>query len=391
MRILLLGALPCLLMAQAPTLTFDDIHQRARTSPEQYRTEALLAERHRVLSGTRGFLRDGPSVGLAAGPRTHPQAPTTTDQTVEVDLPLFLAPGAQRRLESALGQADPALREAAGIEAKYRLRQAYLEAWLAERLLHLREADLATVQTWLKAAQARLQAGADPAFQVSLVEGELLRTQADVDEARRQRLYTWANLRTLSEVPAEPVPLAGPGLPALPSPEGLQARFEQGSLRQAIQRRWELEGQTLRHQEALAGSRWSLRGSHGREGEERITKIGLAYRWGRPGERAALRREAEANLQAGRREGEIARLELDARFQSALARLRSAPPPLEFTGFDTALRAVSLRLEEGRERPSEALPIRRQLLEAQMASLKRIQATHLLTAELEALTHGMNP
>ena len=395
MRILLLGALPCLLMAQAPTLTppldFDDIFQRARTSPEQYRTEALLAERHRALSGTRGFLREGPSVGLAAGPRTNPAAPTTTDRTVEVDVPLFLAPGTQRRLEAALGQADPRLREAARIEAGYRLRQAYLDAWLGERLLQLREADLATVQAWLKAARARLEAGADPAFQVSLVEGELLRTQTEVDEARRQRLQTWAGLRALSEVPGVPVPLADPGLPALPAPEGLQARFEGGPLRQAIQSRLELEQQTLRHQEALAGSRWSLRGSHGREGEDRITKVGLAYRFGRPGEGAALRREAEANLQAGRRELEIALLELDARFQAALARLQSAEPLQTFTGFETALLAVGLRLAEGRERPSEALPIRRQLLEAQMATLRRTHATHLLKAELEALTHGMNP
>jgi hypothetical protein len=50
-----------------------------------------------------------------------------------------------------------------------------------------------------------------------------------------------------------------------------------------------------------------------------------------------------------------------------------------------------MRLSEGKERPSEALPIRRQLLEAQVASLRRLQAAHLLTAELQALTDGNNP
>jgi outer membrane protein TolC len=63
-----------------------------------------------------------------------------------------------------------------------------LDAWLAEEVLHLREADLVTVQAWFKAAQVRLEAGADPAFQVTLVEGEQLRAQADLDEARRLRL-----------------------------------------------------------------------------------------------------------------------------------------------------------------------------------------------------------
>jgi hypothetical protein len=122
MRIPILGALPCLLMAQAPPLSPDDILQRARTSPEQLQTEALLARRHQALVGTRGLLREGPALGVSAGPRTHPGSPSTTDQSVELDLPLFLAPGTRRRLEASLGHADPLLREAARIEARMRLR-----------------------------------------------------------------------------------------------------------------------------------------------------------------------------------------------------------------------------------------------------------------------------
>jgi outer membrane protein TolC len=310
---------------------------------------------------------------------------------VELDLPLFLSPAARHGLEEALGQADPALREAARVEARFRLRQTYLDAWLAERLVQLREADLVTVQIWLKAAQARLEAGADPGFQVSLVEGELLRAQGDLDEARRQRLEAWTSLRVVAEVPGAPVPLADPGtLPPRPH-EDLQARFEGSGLRKAIQSRLDLERHTLRHQEALATSRWSLRGSYGREGEERVGKVGLAYRFARPGEGQAIHRETEAGLQALRRDLEIALLELEARFQSALTRLQTAPPPAPFTGFEPSLRAVGLRLSEGRERPSEALPIRRQLLEAQAASYRRLHAAHLLDAELKALTDGVNP
>jgi outer membrane protein TolC len=391
MRTFLLGALPCLLLAQAPPLSYDDILQRARTSPEQLRTEALLAERHRALGATRGLLREGPTLGLSAGPRTHSAAPATTDQSLDLDLPLFLSPGTRHRLEASLGQADPALRGAASIEARFRLRQAYLDTWLAERLLQLREADLTTVRTWLGAAQARLEAGADAGFQVSLVEGEALRAEADLDEARRQALNAWAGLRTVAEVPATPVPLADPGDPPPPSTDGLQTLFEASALRRAIQARLDLDQQALRHQEALATSRWSLRGSYAREGEERIGKVGLAYRFPRPGEGQALRRETEATLQAATRDLETALLELDARFQSARTRLQTAAPPLPFKGFDLSLQAISLRLSEGRERPSEALPIRRQLLEAKAASHRRLHAAHLLTAELQALTTGVNP
>lgn len=391
MRSLLLGALPGLLLAQAPPLSFDDLLSRARTGPGQLRTEALLAERHRALNATRGFLREGPALGLSTGPRTRPGAPATTDRTFDLDLPLFLSPGIRAQLEAALGQADPLLRAAARIEARFRLRQAYLDAWLAEEVMRLREADLATVEAWLRAARVRREAGADPAFQSTIVEGEALRAQAELDEARRQRLGAWAALRGLADLPPAPVELAAPAADILPAAEGLPARFEAGALRRAVQGRLELETRTLRHQEALATSRWSLRGSYGREGEDRVGKVGLAYRFSRPGEGPALRRETEATLQATRQELETALLDLDARFQTALARLQAATPPLPFSGFDSSLRAVGLRLEEGRERPSEALPIRRQLLEAKAASLRRLHAAHLLTAELQALTEGMTP
>ncbi len=390
MRLLLMGALPWALMAQAQPLTFNEIQHRARTSPDQYRTEALLAERQRALAGSKGFLREGPSLSAVAGPRTNPILPTTTDQTVDLDLPLFLAIGTRHRLETALGKAGPALRQGAAIEAKFRLRQAYLDAWLDEQLLILREADVATVQSWLKAAKARLEAGTDPAFQVSLVEGEILKAQLDMEEARKSRVGAWANLQALAEVPALPVPLEGPGNPTLPEAGNLQSKFEQGALRQALQARLELEQQTLRHQESMATSRWSLHGSYGKEGEDRITKVGLAYRFSRPGEGKAIRQETEATLQATKGELGIALLELDARFQAALQRLQSLPVDMPSPAFDAALRAVSLRLTEGEERPSEALPIRRQLLEAQVAFVRRVHATHLLAAELQALTEGVN-
>lgn len=392
MRTFLIWALPGLLFAQAPPpLTYDDILGKARTSPEQYRTEALLAANQRALSGTAGFLREGPSLSLSAGPRTNPLAPTTTDQTVELDLPLFLSTGTRRKLEEALGKSDPVLREAARIDARFQLRQAYLDAWLTERSLQFRQSDLETVQAWLKAAKARFEAGADPAFQVSLVEGEILRAQLDLDESRKARLSAWARLRSFADVPDVPVPLADPGEPQMPVLDGLEPRFEQSVLRKALQDRLELETQAIRQQEALSTSRWSLRGSYGKENEDRITKFGIAYRFSRPGESRAIRQEAAANVQATKRELEITLVELDARFQSALARAQSQTLAEPFKNFDSAIQAVSLRLSEGKERPSEALPIRRQLLEAELSSLRRIENAHLLSAELQALTDGVNP
>ena len=188
MRTFFLGALPCLLVvhavAQTP-LTYQDIQARARAAPEQWRTDAVLAERQRQVQETQGFLREGPTVSFLAGPRRIPGAPGTTDKALDLDLPLFLSSKARADLETTLGQAHPLLKEAALREGMFRLRAAYLDAWLASRLLALREADYATVERWLKSAQARFEAGSDPAFQVSLVEGELLKVRQDLDEIGR--------------------------------------------------------------------------------------------------------------------------------------------------------------------------------------------------------------
>lgn len=394
MRTLFLWGLPGVLFAQAPTappLSYDAVLARARTSPEQYRTEALLAANRRALSATSGFLRDAPTLGFTAGPRTNPVAPTTTDQTVDLDLPLFLSNGTRQRLKEALGAADPALREAARVDARFQLRQAYLDAWLSEKTLQLRQTDLETVQAWLQAARARLEAGADPAFQVSLVEGEILRAQLDLDEARKAQASAWAALRALSEVPESPVPLEDPGPAQMPALDGLDAKFHHSALRSALEDRMELETRAIRQQAALSTSRWSLRGSYGKENEDRITKFGVAYRFPRPSEGRAIQQEAEANIQAARSEIQIALLELDARFSSALERAKTQAPSTRSADFAQALRAVGLRLSEGKERPSEALPIRRQLLEAQLASYRRLENAHLLSAELQALTDGVNP
>ena len=56
-------------------------------------------------------------------------------------------------------------------------------------------------------------------FQASLVEGEILKAQLDLAEARRERSLAWAALRGQADLPPEPQPLADPGeAPANNSP-----------------------------------------------------------------------------------------------------------------------------------------------------------------------------
>ncbi|MDP2875348.1 MAG: hypothetical protein Q8O00_04130 [Holophaga sp.] len=394
MRLPLCGALLCLqaLQAAAQTpITYDIIQAKARPAPEQWRTESLLAEHHLRLQESRGFLREGPTLSFQAGPRRSPSAPGSTDKGFEVDLPLFLSPRLRQDLETSLGKAHPMLKEAAQREGALRLRRAYLDAWLATRLLTLRETDRATVAGWLKVAKARVEAGADPAFQVALVEGESLKVQLEWNEAQLQALQAWSALVALTEVPEKATPLADPGpLPARPAMD-LDQQFKESPLRKALVAQAELEARSLRLQEAQSLSRWSLRGSHAQEGDEKVTRIGMAVRLPRPGESEAIRRSTEAQLRVRQGEARQALADLEARCQGVFTQLQNAGSSDKVPDFTQALGAVSLRLEEGRERPSEALPIRRQLLEAQMASLRQIYTQHLLLAELQTLLPEVKP
>ncbi len=394
MRTLSFVALPCLLVVQAVAqtpLTFQDIQSKARPAPEQWRAEALLSERGLQSLESKGFLREGPSVAILAGPRRTPGSGTSMDKGFEVDLPLFLSPRIRIALETSLGKAHPLMTEAARREGQFRLRSAYLDAWLAARLVALREADLGTVDRWMEAAKARLEVGADPAFQVSLVEGERLKVQQELDEARIQEARTWGALVALADLPVAPVALAEPGSVSEIYTVDLDRRLQESPLRKALMAQADLETQSLRLKEAQALSRWSLRGSYAQEGEEKVARFGMAIRLPRPGENAAIRRNTEVQLRAVQGEARQMLAELDARAESAFKRIKITPASTVVPDFAKSLEAISLRLQEGRERPSDALPIRRQLLESQMASLRRVHTQHLLVAELQTLLPEVNP
>lgn len=395
MRTLFKGALPCLLAMQAAAaqspLTLQDILRKARPAPELWRAETLLAERQLQARETRGFLREDPTLSLLAGPRRNPLSATRTDASLELDLPLFLAPATRTALETSLGEAHPLLVEAAQREGHLQVRGAYLSAWLTARLVTLRVADLQTVDRWLEAARARLEAGADPAFQMALVEGEQVKAQQDLEEARIQASQAWGRLTALADLPPVPVPLAEPEALALPRPAEVEGRLPQSPLRLALLAQADVETKGLRLKEAQALSRWSLRGSYASEGEDKVARLGVALRLPRPGQNAAVRRATDVQIRALQGESRQALAELDARAEAVLSRLRTMPATPPLPDFAHALEAVSLRLQEGKERPSEALPIRRQLLESQMASLRRIHARHLLAAELQALLPEVKP
>ena len=385
-RVLAALVVPCLVQVAAQTpLTYPDILAKARPTTEQWRLDSRFAEWRGQLQETRGFLREGPTLSLDAGARRSPGFVRSTDKGVELEWPLFLSPSVRSDMERSLGQADPLLVEAARREGALRVKLGYLEAWLAQRLLALRETDLATVERWLQATQARVKAGAEPDYQEALVEGERLKAQQELDEARTQMARAWAALVALAELPSLPVPLADPGaIQAIPE-DNIQASLRLGPLRKALLTQVELEERSLRLKQAQTLSRWSVRGSYATEGEDRITRLGLAVRLPRPGEATSVRQSTETQIRVLQGEYRQALAELDARILGVVYRFQKASTVSPVPDFTRAIQEVGQRLEAGKEQPSEAFPIRRQLLEAQMAALKRIQARHAITAEIQYL------
>jgi hypothetical protein len=393
-RALLSGALACALVAQtqdpgpaAPPLTFEVLLSRATSDPALLRLEADLATRQRQLAATGGVLREGPTLTAETGRRSGPMA-TGTDKVAQVEAPLLLAPAVRSEAAQSLDRAQGSLLALARAEARHRLRLAYLEAWLAEAQLRLRGSQIHLTETWVRVAQARVDSGSDPAYQADLVRGDLLRLRTDLGEAQRRASEAWAALRALADLPAEPLPLAEPGTPVLPAPIGLAEAFQKSLIRRALADRTAADRAAFELQQALKTSRWSLKGSYASEGDERITRLGVAFRLPRSGELGAQKREEATGRSALAREAETTAYHLASRFQTAFTRLRTFGDPPTPWRFDLALQAVDLRLQEGKERPSDALLLRRQLLEAESATLQRLREAHALAAELDLLTLG---
>jgi len=388
--------LPCLLFGADPPLTLEDVLARSRVSIERLNADAVLAEGRRQVKEVSGILRESPLVSVSAGPRTNSARPSTTDQTIEIDAPLMLNRVPAHRLASSLDVAAEVFYSAAGLENRLTIQQAFLDAWMAEQIETIRAEDYSQVLSWIEIARARSESGADPAFQLELVKGELLKSHMDLEEAKRSRAMAWVVLQSLSDLPDAPQSLdyhqdlnnfgtGGNGIAEL------ESRYRDGALRRSAIARQNVEMSQINLQAAISNSRWSFSTSHTKESDDRITKIGFAYRFPRLGESSAIKAEQRARTETARRSTELALADLDIRFTFALQAIESIidypdPPDIE-----PSLEALTLRLVEGKDQPSEAIPMRRQFLEYRIAKLQRLHFLYLAHAELLTLTSGNKP
>jgi hypothetical protein len=392
MKTLIWIALPCFLWADSP-LTLDEVLARSKVPIAKLNVDTTLAEGRLHVKEASGFMRESPSVAVSTGPRTGPGGSSSTDQTIEIEVPLMLKRGSARQLAFHLDSSAPLLYIAADLENRLTIHRAFLDAWLAERIEAVRADDYLQVKDWLEIAKARGESGADPAFQLEMVKGELFKSRQDWEEAKRTHIQAWNWLRTLSDLPETPQRLdchqqeGNLGNDGLNATE-LDTHYKNGTLRRASAARQNIELSRINLQTALSDSRWSLSGSYAKESDERITRIGIAYKFRRLGESSAIKVEQRARTEASKRNTELELAELDLRFASAIQTIQSNENYPEAPDIAASLEALTLRLQEGKDQPSEVIPMRRQFLEIGIAELQRAHSLHLAHAELLTLTAG---
>jgi outer membrane protein TolC len=377
------------LVAIGPSpLSLDSCLARSRPGAEELETEAQLADVRRALAETSSRLAEDPTVAASAGPRRNGSS-TAADVQIDLDVPLLSAAGPRRDLGTALRDAEILLPRAALVERRRVLARAYVDAWLAESRLDVRRRDVRTVERWREVASRRVSAGAEAGFELDLVDLELEQAAGALAQAESEHRRAWAELASLVEGAAmeEPETLTEP--PAFTAPSVTLPA--DSVLVRAIDARRALELSLVRLELARSQSRFALRSSLAREGEEEVALVGLAYRWPRQGVRAAGSAVAERRIASFDRQAELERAALRTRHLAAVSAVRAGSG--NESPVDTAhpLMAIERRLEEGKVHPSEGLTQKRLLLAAEQARLERRAAWLLAGIDLQALAAEVEP
>ena len=371
-------------------LTFEDVSGRRLESPERLAEVAELGRRATDLAQVGAFAREGPTIDADIG--TRDEAGTRRGQaSARVELPVLRGRGARAAADQDLQAASADILAAAAMRSHLELRAAFLDSWLAQERLAVLGERVSGADRVLASVRRRVEEGAEAPYELAILEGELLRFRGETDAARAQRGEAWSRLRRLADLPPDPVPLVAPGRPDLALAPDLPPRFESGVLYRSVTRHRSLDLAFLDLQQAQRRSRWGLAGELGKEGEEEYALVGASYRFPRRGESRALQQERDAAALALTRDSEAEVARLQTLFRTALDRAQHFGEITDPVVFDEARRAIELRMQLGKERPSQALLLLKQVLEARDGALQRIHEAHLLRANIDALTMETAP
>lgn len=377
------------LTATAPELDLNQVLATARPSAQRLAVEAELAAAARELAASRGRRLDTPSLSLETGPRLSPTG-DDLDLAFGIEAPVAADLEEHRAAIEALAAARHDLLAAAELETQLALELAYVQAWEAAAAVELAEREVAAVAAWHEATAARVTAGAEAPYETTLVAAELQAGHLALGAARERRQTAWAELRALADVATDPQALTEPVEPALTDSQmGVDASLFARALRASAT----LERSLAALAAARAGSRWSVLGSLGREGEEEVVRVGLGLRLPVAGQVQARQAALAAERAAAARRTELEVARLTARWAGSRERLAALVPSqlLAPAEVERALAALDARVAAGKDRASQVLPLRRQLVAALATALSARAARLRAGFEVAALSREVSP
>lgn len=367
----------------------------ARVVPDAERLR-LVADLERAaveIAAGAGLLREAPTVGLEGGPRRTAEGARSSDLGFSVELPLAAASGSGRAARRALDEARLALVPAADVELRLRAAEAFLEAWRDAGILLIRRDEAELLKKLRDVTRARVENGAEAAFQLALVSGELAKARTERDELAGRAAKSHTALEALvpgahDAVLADPETAGGERRESADTPRD-EARLRAGLLWRAVETRAALESAVARLDLDRRSGRFSLVAGARKEGEERAGTLGATWRLPLFGQGDAFRALAAREDEAIARAAKGGRSALLGRFRAALAALDDGDLPDDEV-LKSADRALTARAVEGKDRPSDSLLLRRQLLEARIARIERQRALAARAAEVAALLEGVS-
>jgi hypothetical protein len=208
---------------------------------------------------------------------------------------------------------------------------------------------------WRNLVAGRVAEGADAPFELTLVEAELARVTL---EQARLEAGIEATVRAIGvfEVATDFKDL---GLEAFDAPVPCSALPPEGLFMKADKAEQAMAEAATTMRQRLEQTRWSVSSELAQEGEEQVARVGMRYRTIPRKAIAAQERSRRAAAVQLTRSLELRRSERASQLATAAARWGRP-----------AVNALKARVEEGKEVPSQVLPLMRQLLGAQRLALE---------------------
>jgi hypothetical protein len=334
--------------------------------PLELEVETKLLEFEAELARLEGRSWGSPEIGAGVGPRRTVNDETELDVEVSLELPRLATRPAASALRAAIRDGAELLRAAARREADLVVAELMVRLWSLRSQRELASQEHSSMTRWRNLVAGRVAEGADAPFELTLVEAELARVTL---EQARLEAGIEATVRAIGvfEVATDFKDL---GLEAFDAPVPCSALPPEGLFMKADKAEQAMAEAVTTMRQRLEQTRWSVSSELAQEGEEQVARVGMRYRTIPRKAIAAQERSRRAAVVQLTRSLELRRSERASQLATAAARWGRPAVDVTPEQLEAGLNALKARVEEGKDVPSQVLPLMRQLLGAQRLALE---------------------